>query len=264
MTLLIDADYLAYKSCAACEDEVDYGDDLIVVTSRFNEVLDMFQRELMSIAECMGMFDDFILFFSSPVNFRKKISPDYKGHRNRKKPCGYKRLLNWCGENYITIMVDGLEADDALGIYATDPIEAEAGHILCSPDKDMRQIPGLLFDLTNPVTEITKEEGDRWHFVQTMSGDQTDGYAGIPSIGIKRATALLDQQGCTWETVVNAFESKDLTVEDALRNARLAKILQYENFDHDNNTPILWTPASSNGADRGAELQAETLAGSAA
>jgi DNA polymerase-1 len=264
MTLLIDADYLAYKSCAACEDETDFGNDVIVVTSRFNEVLDMFQRELMSIAECMGMFDDFILFFSSPVNFRKKISPDYKGHRNRKKPCGYKRLLNWCGENYITIMVDGLEADDALGIYATDPIEAEAGHILCSPDKDMRQIPGLLFDLTNPVTEITKEEGDRWHFVQTMSGDQTDGYAGIPSIGIKRATALLDQHGCTWETVVNAFENKDLTVEDALRNARLAKILQYENFDHDNNTPILWTPASSSGANDGAELQVETLAGSAA
>jgi len=64
--------------------------------------------------------------------------------------------------------------------------------------------------------------------------------------------------------VVSAFESKDLTVEDALRNARLAKILQYENFDHDNNTPILWTPASSNGADRGAELQVEALAGSAA
>ena len=44
MTLLIDADYLAYKTCAACEDEIDYGDDLIVVTSRFSEVLDMFQK----------------------------------------------------------------------------------------------------------------------------------------------------------------------------------------------------------------------------
>ena len=264
MTLLIDADYLAYKSCAACEDEVDYGDDLIVVTSRFNDVLDMFQRELMSISECMGSFDDFILFFSSPRNFRKKIYPDYKGHRNRKKPCGYKRLLNWCGDNYTTIMIDGLEADDALGIFATDPVQTDTGHIICSPDKDMRQIPGLLFDLTNPVIEITKEEGDRWHFVQTMSGDQTDGYAGIPSIGIKRATALLDQHGCTWETVLNAFESKDLTVKDAIRNAQLAKILQYENFDHDNNTPILWTPTTSDGVDDGAELQVEALAGSAA
>lgn len=264
MSLLIDADYLAYKTCAACEDEVDYGDDLIVVTSRFSEVLDMFQRELMSIAECMGMFDDFILFFSSPSNFRKKIFPDYKGHRNRKKPCGYKRLVNWCGDNYVTIVVDGLEADDALGIYATDPIEAECEHILVSPDKDMRQIPGLLFDLTNPVTEITKEEGDRWHFIQTMSGDQTDGYAGVPGIGIKRADAILDKEGCTWETVLNTFISRGMTEEDALQNARLAKILQYENFDHDSNEPILWTPTASGGANDGAAVQVEEAAGSAA
>lgn len=256
MSLLIDADYLAYKSCAACEDEVDFGDDVIVVTSRFSQVLDMFQRELMSIAECMGMFDDFILFFSSPTNFRKKIYPDYKGHRNRKKPCGYKRLLNWCGDNYITIMVDGLEADDALGVYATDPIELEAGHILVSPDKDMRQIPGQLFDLTNPVTEITKEEGDRWHLIQTMSGDQTDGYAGVPGIGIKRAAALLDSKGCSWDTVLDTFLDKEMTEEDALRNARLAKILQYNDFDHENNVPILWTPSSSDGVDNGATVQA--------
>ncbi len=264
MSLLIDADYLAYKTCAACEDEVDFGNDVIVVTSRFSHVLDMFQRELMSIAECMGMFDDFILFFSSPTNFRKKIYPDYKGHRNRKKPCGYKRLLNWCGDNYITIMVDGLEADDALGVYATDPIELEAEHILVSPDKDMRQIPGLLFDLTNPVTEITKEEGDRWHLIQTMSGDQTDGYAGVPGIGTKRAASLLEAKGCKWKTVLDTFCDKGLTEEDALRNARLAKILQYNDFDHENNVPILWTPTSSNGADSGAELQVETLAGSSA
>ena len=60
----------------------------------------------------------------------------------------------------------------------------------CLPDKDMRQIPGELFDLTNPVQTITKEEGDRWHYVQTMA-DATDGYSGIPSIGIKRANTYL-------------------------------------------------------------------------
>lgn len=264
MSLLIDADYLAYKTCAACEDEIDFNDDVIVVTSRFSDVLRMFQNELMSIAECMGSFDDFILFFSSPQNFRKKIYPDYKGHRNRKKPCGYKRLVNWCGDNYTTIVVDGLEADDAIGIYATDPIELEAEHIICSPDKDMRQIPGLLFDLTNPVTEITKEAGDRWHYIQTMAGDQTDGYAGAPGIGIKRADAILTSDGCTWQTVVNTFKSRELTEEDALRNARLAKILQYENFDHESNEPILWSPTTSDRTDGGAAVQDQETERSAA
>jgi DNA polymerase-1 len=154
-------------------------------------------------------------------------------------------------------VVEGLEADDAIGVFATDPIESEYNHIICSPDKDMRQIPGLLYDLQNPVTEITKEEGDRWHYIQTMAGDQTDGYAGVPSIGIKRADAILTAEGCSWETVVKTFKSKGLTEEDALRNARLAKILQFDNFDHESNKPILWAPTSSSGADGGATVQDE-------
>ena len=32
-----------------------------------------------------------ILFFSDAVNFRKQVDPSYKGHRNRKKPCGYTK-----------------------------------------------------------------------------------------------------------------------------------------------------------------------------
>ena len=264
MTLLIDADYLAYKTCAACEDEIDYGDDLIVVTSRFSEVLKAFQHEVSSIADCLGSFDDLILFFSSPRNFRKKIFPDYKGHRNRKKPCGYKRLLNWCGDNYVTMVVDDIEADDAIGIYATDPIESQNELIICSPDKDMKQIPGLLFDLTNPVIEITKEEGDRWHLIQTMSGDQTDGYAGAPGIGVKRADAILDKKGCSWNTVVETFEERGLTADDALLNARLARILRYTDYDFDTNEPRLWSPTSSDGDDSGATIQDAEVAGSAA
>ena len=39
--------------------------------------------------------------------------------------------------------MEELEADDALGIYAT----ANPGNCVVSPDKDLRQIPGLLYDL---------------------------------------------------------------------------------------------------------------------
>ena len=133
-----------------------------------------------------------------------------------------------------------LEADDALGIYATK----EPGHIICSPDKDMRQIPGQLFDLTQEVVEITPEMGDRWHLIQAMAGDQTDGYAGIPGIGIKRAEALLEANGATWQTVVEAFAAKDLDESVALMNARLAKILQCDDYDFTNQEPRLWNPSS--------------------
>jgi DNA polymerase-1 len=147
-----------------------------------------------------------------------------------------------------------LEADDALGIYATK----EPGHILCSPDKDMRQIPGQLYDLTDGVVTVEPEEGRRWHLIQTLAGDQTDGYAGVPGIGIKRAVALFEKEGYTWDTVVKAFAEKDLGEDVALMNARLAKILQCDDYDFTNQKPRLWSPSSSTRTNDGAAVQTQT------
>jgi 5'-3' exonuclease len=253
MSLLIDADYIVYKSCAANETEIDFGEDLIVVTSNFSDAYGMVERELASIANDLGCFDDSILFFSDSINFRKAIDPAYKGHRNRKKPCGYKRVINKLKEEYHVVVMPTLEADDAMGIYATK----EPGHIICSPDKDMRQIPGELYDFTQEVSTITPEEGYRWHLIQTMAGDQTDGYAGIPGIGIKRAAALLDAHGDNWKTVVDAFAEKGLDESVALLNARLAKILQCEDYDFSTQQIRPWLPTSASvGLDNGATVQA--------
>ena len=141
-----------------------------------------------------------------------------------------------------------------MGIYAT----FEPGNIIVSPDKDMRQIPGKLYNLDETI-EVTEEEGMRWHLVQTLAGDQTDGYGGVPGIGVKRAIALLEKDGYTWDTVVKTFESKELDEETALMNARLAKILQHTDYDAVNERVIPWLPATaSDGTDDGAELQAKT------
>ena len=241
MSLLIDADYIVYKCCAATETEVDFGEDLIVVTSRFSEAYEYVERELYNIANDLGCFDDSILFFSDSINFRKSLDPAYKGHRNRKKPCGYKRVINKLKEEYNVVVIPTLEADDALGIYATK----ESGHIICSPDKDMRQIPGELYDFTQEVSTITPEMGKRWHLIQAMAGDQTDGYAGVPGIGIKRAAALLDEHGDNWKTVVDAFAEKGLDESVALLNARLAKILQVEDYDFSTEQVRPWLPTSA-------------------
>ena len=254
MSLLIDADFIVYKSCAANESEIDWGDDVITVTSRFSEAYDMVERELSGIANNLGCFDDSILFFSDSINFRKTIDPNYKGHRNRKKPCGYRRVINQLKNDYQVVVLPTLEADDAMGIYATK----EPGHIICSPDKDMRQIPGDLYDMSTGVVTVDAEEGRRWHLIQTLAGDQTDGYAGVPGIGIKRAEALFEKEGYTWTTVVNAFAEKEMDESVALQNARLAKILQCTNYDFTNQEPRLWYPSSDSRADDGATIQAET------
>jgi len=102
--LLIDADYVVYKCCASAETEIDWGDDVIVVTSKFSEAYACVIRELNKIkSNFMWDVPEVILFFSDSTNFRKSIQPAYKGHRNRKKPCGYKRVINQLKEEFEVI-----------------------------------------------------------------------------------------------------------------------------------------------------------------
>ena len=236
MKLLIDCDYIVYKCCAATETEIDFGEDLIVVTSNFSEAYNNVKKEIQRVQDEF-MCNDVILFFTSPNNFRKKILPEYKGHRQRKKPCGFKRVINNLKLEYKVVIKDGLEADDALGIYATK----YPGNVIVSPDKDMKQIPGVLYDFKDRST-VTPEEGAKWHLIQTMAGDNTDGYAGVPGIGVKKAEKIFEEKGYTWKSVVETFEEKEMTEEDALCNARLARILTADDYNFETKEPILWTP----------------------
>ena len=252
MKLLIDADYIVYKSCAAAETEVDFGDDVILVTSNYSDAYSATCRELTKLKDQFGSFSTLILFFSDTKNFRKKILTSYKGHRNRKKPCGYKRVISQLKTEFEVIIMPTLEADDAMGIYATQ----NPGNIIVSPDKDMKQIPGDIYNLDERFT-ITREQGAKWHLIQTLAGDQTDGYGGVPGIGVKRAEVLFNKKGYTWKTVVEAFEDKDLTEEDALVNARLAKILTVDDYDFEKQTPRFWSPSSDYRVDSGAGSENE-------
>ena len=248
MKLLIDADFIVYKSCAAAETEIDWGDDVILVTSKFSDAMQAVRREISKIkTHFMWDVPEVILFFSDSVNFRKKILPEYKGHRNRKKPCGYKRVINELKKTNEVIIMPTLEADDAMGIYATK----NPGGTICSPDKDMRQIPGRLYDM-NTSTLISDTDGPKWHLIQSISGDQTDGYSGLAGSGVKRATVLFENKGYSWKTVVEAYEEKGFTEDDALLNARLARILTVEDYDFTKRKPIPWTPKADYRIDNGA------------
>ena len=253
MKLLIDADFIVYKNCAAQENEIDFGNDVILVTSNFSEAYNATKRELTKIQDKFGSFSDIILFFSDSQNFRKKILPAYKGHRNRKKPCGYKRVIEALRKEYKVIIKPGLEADDTMGVYSTK----YPGNMIVSPDKDMRQIPGKLYNLDEVFT-VSKEEGAKWHLIQSCSGDQTDGYSGIPGIGVKKAESLFNEDGYSWKTVVKAYKNKGLTEEDALVNARLARILTVDDYDFENKQPILWSPTSDYKIDNGARSKVKT------
>ncbi|MCW2335579.1 DNA polymerase-1 [Rhodoblastus acidophilus] len=184
------------------------------------------------------------LCLTHPHNFRKDIDPTYKANRKaQRKPMAFSAFRKWVTETYTTITKPNLEADDVLGILATKPGNDA---IIMSADKDLRQIPGKHWD-GEKVIEVTKAEGDWWHMMQTLTGDPVDGYAGCPGIGKVKAERILKEAeepsvGFWWPCVLDAYEKAQLTEEDALKQARLARILQWDDWDQERQEVKLWVP----------------------
>ena len=115
--------------------------------------------------------------------------------------------------------------------------------VLVSPDKDMEQIPCRIYNLKQEFTQ-TAEDAERklWH--QCLTGDSTDGYKGCPGVGPKTADYVLNnREGTYWDACLDAYLEKGQTEEDALKNLRLARILQVTDWDDKKQEPILYTPS---------------------
>lgn len=235
--LLIDSDYFFYRSAQAAEYEMEYSQDLTVIAGDFRRGKSIVQQSLKDLKTRFDS-DNILLTWTDQANFRKTVDPNYKGNRTKRKPCGYLKLKNWGMETYPSVMKPGLEADDVMGILATNG--SLENFVLISPDKDMQQIPCRIYNLKEEFTQ-TPEAARRKLYEQALTGDSTDGYSGCVGVGPKRAGVILDKvkDGNYWPAVLKAFEEADMTEEDALRNLRLACILQAENWDAENQVPIL-------------------------
>ena len=242
MKLLIDADIYAFRCLAATEEETDWGDDIWSLSTDLKVAKQAFQGELVKFTEKLG-FDDHILCFSSPTNFRRDINPDYKSARKKtRKPLGYVAFVNWAKETYPFMVKDGLEADDCLGILATQPTNI-GKCIVVSDDKDLKTIPCQLYrPMADERLTVSEAEADKWFYTQTLTGDPTDGYAGCPTIGAKRAETILGTRP-DWSLVERTYIKNGLTRDDAIMQARMARILRWSDWDHDNQKPKLWEPS---------------------
>jgi DNA polymerase-1 len=237
--LRVDADFYAYRACQSAETELDWGEDLITIASNFKVVLEIFEGEL-NLLRTRFDTNNITLYFSDTKNFRKTLSSEYKGKRTKRKPVGYKRLLDWCTQNYTVVRIPNVEADDALGMDChLDP----ENFVLVSPDKDMKQISCRLFNGEEEIN-VTPEEADYWFWTQCLTGDPVDGYKGVPGVGAVGAKKILDKAQDPWQSILEAYEKAGQTEEEAILNARLARILRPGEYNQTTMQPILWTPPS--------------------
>lgn len=245
-TVLIDADITAYQVCSSAEVEIDWGDDVWTLHSDLKDVKREFKLVIDTILSKTEA-SHAILAFTSPDNYRKTILPSYKENRAKiRRPMHLARLREWAKEDYNVHMYPTLEGDDVLGILATkDPTS-----FIYSADKDMRTLPAQLWSQDDGFAYENDERIADWFFMtQTLTGDTTDNYKGCPTVGPKRAKDLLGEPGHLsldemWAIVVNTFESKGLTKDDALVQARCARILRHTDWNPFSGEVILWQPPS--------------------
>ena len=236
MMALVDGDLYLYRTLAATEDETDWGDDVWSLTSDLKVAKENFNNTIKQYVEECGA-DWFTLCFSDKENFRKKLHPEYKSARRKiRKPIGYAYMMDWCRDNYRTCTLPSLEADDVMGIKSAEMT------IIISDDKDMKTIPTRVYrPSTGETLNISQQEADKNFLTQALTGDSTDGYKGLSGVGIKKAEAILGMRP-HWGAVEDAYVKAGYTKQEALTQARLARILRAEDWDDKKQKVKLWKP----------------------
>lgn len=236
--LLIDGDLYAYRLAAANQSR---NPETGLVESNPAKAREDLQRFVDWLDNRFGTPKKTAVF-SGSHNFRKALYHPYKSNRDpSKRPTLLDFTRKVLGEmSDAIVQVDGLEADDLLGYYMTEPQNTE-DRILVSYDKDMRTLPGItIYDtLKNAVYETSVASAELAFLTQVLTGDTTDGYPGVPGVGPKTVEKLLPDilelasQQERWQAILAVFKDYHLNEDYALRMARMARILRFDDIDLD-------------------------------
>lgn len=248
--LLIDADIVIFQFACVNQVEYDWGNEVVSeVISPLEEAITDLELFIEGLKVATGTEDLEPLFcLSTGEGYRYGVLPSYKHNRkDKERPILLDPLREHIKETYRILEVDGLEADDIMGILGSKYPDK---YVIATLDKDLVQIPLVWrYNWRTETTDFSSlEEANRFFYTQILTGDTSDGYSGCPSIGDKRAEKILadvddilnEQE--VWQAIVSTYESKGLTEADALVQARVARILRHEDFDEENKEVILWTP----------------------
>jgi DNA polymerase-1 len=242
-TLLIDADVLAFEASVIAEESIEWKEemwtvhaDMALAKARIVNRVEQFKEKLQA--------DDIVMALTDRANYRRILNPDYKSNRSKSRlPIILKQVKKWIIEEMDGQLWPNLEADDVISILATDK-KMDEETIIVSIDKDFKSVPGIYYDFNKDETHhVSQEDADRYHLIQTLTGDATDGYSGVPKVGAVTAKRLLEKEGYEWDVVKKCYEKAGLTENDALMNAWMARLLQADNYCFRTNTiKKLWTP----------------------
>ncbi len=257
---LIDADILVYEAAYRAQSAVEWDPGEWTEGASMPEAMADFETRVKSIESAVKAKDSILVLTDSAreINFRRSLWSGYKASRegvSSKRPLLYKALRQWVRDTYEVKQKPGIEGDDSLGIMATGDINGFPDvddRVICSVDKDLKTVPGWHYNWRKHdegIQYVSENEANYNHMMQTLTGDQTDGYPGLPNVGPKTAMKILadlHDPAERWRAVVFAYGDRGFTEGDALVQARCARIIQACDWDFDKEKVILWSPPKGN------------------
>ncbi len=148
-----------------------------------------------------------VIFDSARKNFRNEIYNDYKANRTE-APDDLIPQFEYIRKsveafNLPSIELLNYEADDLIATYAKIITAAGAKVTVISSDKDLMQLVSNKIRLFDPMKskvigeeEVLKKFGvkpEQVIDVQSLAGDSSDNIPGVPGIGIKTASELINK-----------------------------------------------------------------------
>lgn len=182
----------------------------VVEAEEKSHVLRLVKNIIKSTIEKTGASDVEIVLSGNAVPiFRDGIATikKYKGTRQAYKPFHYKNVRDYMIKTWGASVVDGIEADDAIGIMQ---YKGNCKDVVCTIDKDLNMIEGLHYNYqTQAMFDISKMQALYRFHEQILTGDTVDNIPGIYRMGPVGAAKVLE--GCLTEedmfwAVLNAYE----------------------------------------------------------
>lgn len=170
---------------------------------------------------------DYTIYLTGRNNFRMEVDPEYKANRkDTPRPIYLQDIRDYLVKNWKTVVVDGMEADDAMGLAQTYKT------VICTIDKDLDLVPGDHYNWKRDERyDVTREVAIRKFYMQMLVGDRVDNIKGVPGIGEKKASKILAGAETPQEYHDRVFGIYKEHFEDAgtefLKNARLLWIRQH-------------------------------------
>ena len=196
-----------------------------------------FTSMLLKLSEDMEGENILVVFDAARTTFRNEIYKEYKA--NRSEPPEelvpqfdlIKKATTAIGLK--SLEVENYEADDIIATYVKIAKKENIETLVISSDKDLMQLIEDGVSLYDPMKNIKigpeavlEKFGvspDKVIDVQALAGDSSDNVPGVPGIGVKTASQLINEYGSLEKLLDNASSIKqEKRRESLLNNAELA------------------------------------------